>query len=100
MSHSLRQMVGRALVFISGSVSSVSHHVLLGLRFLLAILLRWMGRPATDSKRPRRGPAVMLGRIGCPENGSSLLLRMREKDHGASDFDLNRNELSHWEMNS
>ena len=28
------------------------HHVLLDLRFLLAILLRWMGRPATDSSVP------------------------------------------------
>ena len=74
--------------------------MLLDLRFLLAILLRWMGRPATDSKRPRRGPAAMPGRIDCPENGSSLSLGIREKDHGASDFDLSRNELSHWETNS
>ena len=76
------------------------HHVLLDLRFLLAILLRWMGRPATDSKRPRRGPAAMPGRIDCPENGSPLSLGMREKDDGASGFDLNRKELSHWKTNS
>ena len=37
--------------------------MLLDLRFLLAILLRWMDRAATGSKRLRRGPAAMPGRI-------------------------------------
>jgi hypothetical protein len=69
--------------------------VFLDLRFLLAILLRWMGRPATDSERARRGPVAVPGRIVSPGDGVPLSLTLLDRDHEASDFDLNRNEPLH-----
>ena len=74
--------------------------MLLDLRFLLAILLDagW-----TEPRLAPSGSDVARQRCReestCPENGCPLSLGMREKDNRASGFDLNRNELSHWETN-
>jgi hypothetical protein len=69
--------------------------VFLDLRFLLEFLLRWMGQPATDSERARRGPAAGPGRIVSPGDGSPLSLTPLNRDHEVSDFDLNRHKPLH-----
>jgi len=55
----------------------------LDLRFLLEILLRWMGRPATAAERDRRARAAGPGSTLHPGDGSSLPLPRRNRDHEA-----------------
>ncbi len=55
----------------------------LDLRFLLEILLRWLGPPATAAERGRRAPAAGPGRTLHPGDRSSLSLPRRNRDHEA-----------------
>ena len=64
----------------------------LDLRFLLEILLRWMGRPVTDSAHARRRPAAVAGRIAFPDEGSPLSLTPLNRDHETLNLDLSRHE--------